>query len=138
MVTLGEIIRTYRQSHHMSMSDFAKVSGLSKTYIHQLEKNQHPTTGKPIVPTLQTIKQVADAMGRDVTKMFYEIYGYMPVEENQEDPYYLNPETAKIAQEVFDDPDLRMLFDASRDSKPEDIRMAAEMLRRFKQTNSDG
>lgn len=53
-------------------------------------------------------------------------------------PYYINDETAQIAQEVYDDPDLRILFDASRNSRPEDIRMAAEMLRRFKETNRDG
>lgn len=139
MVTLGEIIRTYRKEHNMSMGDFSKVSGLSKTYIHQLEKNQHPTTGKPIVPTLQTIKQVADAMGRDVTKLFYEIYGYLPVEEEtHEEQYYLNPETARIAQEVYDNPETRMLLDASRNARPEDIRFAAEMLKRFKETNQDG
>lgn len=55
-----------------------------------------------------------------------------------EDIYYLNPETAKVAQEIFDDKDLRALFDAARDSKPEDLRMAAEMLRKFKATNPDG
>ena len=52
--------------------------------------------------------------------------------------YYVNEETAQIAQEVFDDPELRMLFHAARDSKPQDIRMAAEMLKRFKETNVDG
>lgn len=51
--------------------------------------------------------------------------------------WYINEETAKAAQEVFDDPDLRILFDAARDSRPEDIRMAAEMLRRLKRTNPD-
>lgn len=52
--------------------------------------------------------------------------------------YYINPETAEIAQQVFQDPDLRLLFDAARDVKPENIRLAAEMLRRFKQSNPDG
>lgn len=55
-----------------------------------------------------------------------------------EDYYYLNPETAKVAQEIFDDRNLRALFDAARDSKPEDLKMAAEMLRKFKATNPDG
>ena len=54
------------------------------------------------------------------------------------DGWYINEETAKAAQEVFEDPDLRILFDAARDSRPEDIRMAAEMLRRLKRTNPDG
>lgn len=52
--------------------------------------------------------------------------------------YYTDPETAKAAQDVFDNPDLRMLFSAAKDAKPEDIKLAADMLRRFKETNPDG
>jgi transcriptional regulator with XRE-family HTH domain len=52
--------------------------------------------------------------------------------------YYLDEETTKVAQEVFDNPDLRILFDAARASKPEDIRMAADILKRLKETNSNG
>lgn len=52
--------------------------------------------------------------------------------------YYLDEETAKVAQDVFDNPDLRILFDAARASKPEDIRMAADILKRLKETNSNG
>lgn len=52
--------------------------------------------------------------------------------------YYFDDDTAQKAQELFDNPDLRMLFDAARDSKPEDLQMAADMLKRFKETNPDG
>lgn len=52
--------------------------------------------------------------------------------------YYLDPEAAEIAQRVFDDPDLRILFHAAQDVSPENIRLAAEMLRRMKETNPDG
>lgn len=52
--------------------------------------------------------------------------------------YYVNPETAKIAQEVFEDENLRALFSAARSAKPEDIKLATDMLMRFKETNSDG
>jgi transcriptional regulator with XRE-family HTH domain len=56
----------------------------------------------------------------------------------QHHEYYTNPETAKVAQQIFDDPDLHALFDAARDSKPEDLLMAADLLRRLKGTNPDG
>ena len=59
-------------------------------------------------------------------------------EEANEDDYYINPETAKVAQEVFENPEMRVLFDAARGSRPEDIQMAADMLKRFKETNKDG
>lgn len=56
----------------------------------------------------------------------------------QADGYYVIGESAEIAQAVFEDPDLRILFKAARDVSPENIRLAAEMLRRMKETNPDG
>lgn len=58
--------------------------------------------------------------------------------DGQSKPYYRDKETAEMAQELFDNPDLRILFDAARDAKPENLQLAAEMLRRFKETNPDG
>jgi len=51
--------------------------------------------------------------------------------------YYLNDETARIAQEVFENPDLRLLFSAAQNSRPENVRLAAEMLMRMKETSHD-
>lgn len=51
--------------------------------------------------------------------------------------YYTNPETAKVAQEIFDNSDLRILFDAAKDSSPEQLKLAAEMLRQFKKTSGE-
>ena len=55
-----------------------------------------------------------------------------------EHQYYLNPETARIAQQIYEDPDLHALFDAAADSDPKDMQMAADLLRRLKKTNPDG
>lgn len=55
-----------------------------------------------------------------------------------ESEHYVDPKTAATAQELFNNPDLRMLFDAAKDADPKDLQMAAEMLRRFKETNPDG
>lgn len=52
--------------------------------------------------------------------------------------YYTNPETAAMAQKYFDDPNYKILFDAAEGSSPENIRLAAEMLKRMKATNPDG
>ena len=56
---------------------------------------------------------------------------------SQEQTYYTNPETAKVAQEIFDNSDLRVLFDAAKDSSPEQLKLAAEMLRQFKKTSGE-
>lgn len=56
----------------------------------------------------------------------------------QKKAYYLDPAVAQIAQEIFDDPDLRILMDAGRGANARDVRFAADMLRRLKETNADG
>lgn len=52
--------------------------------------------------------------------------------------YYFDNETAETAQEIFDDPDLHALFDAAKDSTPENLKLAAELLKRLKATNPEG
>lgn len=44
--------------------------------------------------------------------------------ENEENrrTYYLNPETAKLAQEIYDNPEMKILFDATKKLKPDSIR----------------
>lgn len=51
--------------------------------------------------------------------------------------YYENDDTRKITQKVFDDPNLRVLFDAASDATPEDVLTAAELLRKFKDARRD-
>ena len=57
-MTLGDLIREYREQHGMSMEEFARLSGLSKGYISMLD----PRNGKPIVPSIATYDGVATAM----------------------------------------------------------------------------
>ena len=42
--------------------------------------------------------------------------------------YYLNEETSKMAQSIFENKELRMLFDAARDATPEDLETVHSML----------
>lgn len=58
--------------------------------------------------------------------------------DERDEQYYINPETAKIAQKIYEDSNYRILFDAAENSRPEDLLMAADMLNRFKETNPNG
>ena len=62
---LGDLIKKYREENGMSMEQFAQRSGLSKAYVSILERNRNPVNGKPVVPSLETIKSVAQAIGKD-------------------------------------------------------------------------
>lgn len=52
--------------------------------------------------------------------------------DNQNQSYYLNPETSKIAQEIYDNKELSLLFDAARDAEPEDLQALHGMLMALK------
>lgn len=53
-------------------------------------------------------------------------------------PYYLTEETLYYAQQFFSHPEYRVLFDAAENVSAENIQLAAEMLRRMKETNPNG
>lgn len=59
---LGDLIKEYRTKNKISQRDFAKKCNLSYTYISALEKNIDYRSGKPISPTLETIRSVAIGM----------------------------------------------------------------------------
>lgn len=72
-MTLGEIIKKYREENRLSQREFAKMTGLSNSYISQLEMNQNSKNGLPIKPQLETIKAVADAMHTTVDVIFSQM-----------------------------------------------------------------
>lgn len=65
-MTLGDLVKSYRESHNISMDEFSKMCALSKGYISMLENNINPRSNKPIAPTLPTVKKIATAMNVDV------------------------------------------------------------------------
>lgn len=80
------------------------------------------------------------AKAKDIpSSRIYEISKFLDVsveyllsgEENETENYYLNDEARENAQFLFENPEYKVLFDASRKVKPEDIEFVAEMLARF-------
>lgn len=59
---LGELLKSYRAEHKLSMDAFCELSDLTKGYISMLEKNEHPKSKKPIVPSYDTIEKIAKGM----------------------------------------------------------------------------
>lgn len=72
-MTLGQIIKEYREENRMSMDDFSKASGLSKGYISQLERNLNPRTGEPSIPSINSIKKAANGMFMTFDELFSQL-----------------------------------------------------------------
>lgn len=55
----------------------------------------------------------------------------------EDDPYYIDYEVAQIAQELHDDPDLRLMFMAARDMPKEDIIAFRQLMKKWRGEDHD-
>lgn len=129
MYELYQNIKRYRLLKEWSQEELARRIGYAdKSMISRIESGKVDLSQSQILKFAEVFGVTAsDLMGNDGA-----------ADSDNEGGYYVNAETARIAQQIYDDPDLRILFDAADDVSPESIRLAAEMLRRMKNTNPDG
>lgn len=78
-------------------------------------------------PKKEKIEKICDYSGVPLS-YFYGNDG----EEKDGDKYYTNEETAEMAQALFENLDLRVLFDAAKDASPEDLKTTYDMLMALK------
>lgn len=128
MKTLGQLIKDYRQSHdNMSLRDFAGKCGVSHSYIDKLEKGIDTRTGKPVVPTLDTIEKISKALNMPVEQVLMEIgFAFYSKEKelshkdekdvekllNNTMAYLENQEGLMLSGEPMDENDLELLKQA--------------------------
>ena len=64
---IGEIIKSYREQHNMTVEEFANKSNLRQTEINQLEElfQSDGTTPHPVA--MRQIKAIAEAIGHPIT-----------------------------------------------------------------------
>lgn len=54
------------------------------------------------------------------------------IEKREKQTYYVNEETKQIAQEIYERPDLRSLFDVAKDISPERLKAHIEFMKSLK------
>lgn len=86
-------------------ADVAKATGIHPSTFSDWKKGKSK-------PKTDKMQKIADYFGVSIDYL-------MGAESNL--GYYLEPETAKMAQEIFDNSELRVLFDVQRDMNHEDL-----------------
>lgn len=116
---LSELIRDYRHQMNMSQREFSRKCELSNTYISFLENEKNPKTDRPIVPTLEQYKKLADGMGMSVHHLFELLDDDAPVDirliaNSGDRPPVIIPDSAKFAKvmEYMSFEDYKMVIDA--------------------------
>lgn len=79
-MTLGDIIKNYRDRNNITIGEFASACSLSKGYISMLENNINPRNNKPISPTLPSMAKVASGMGIELDTLLKMLDGKQSIQ----------------------------------------------------------
>lgn len=101
------------QEKGVNSATVSKATGISQTVFSEWKKGKS-------TPKADKMKKIADYFG---VSMEYLTTGESPT------GYYYNEDAMQIAQEIYQDKDLHMLFDMVRDASPEELKDFAEMIR---------
>lgn len=100
---LGELLKSYRTEHKLSMDAFCELSDLTKGYISMLEKNEHPKSKKPIIPSYETIEKIAKGMQISVEALIDKLDDDQEIQINSTPPHL---KSISITRPLPDVPDL--------------------------------
>ena len=122
--------KTLRKDKGMSQIEVAQKLGLAKSTIAMYESGKR-------TPDFETIEAICDLFNVNLSELSDSKLAvkYEDLTKNSDTPapaYYLDPETAEMAEQLHKRKDMRMLFHAAKSSTPEDVKMVTDMLERFK------
>ena len=118
-MSIGENIKKWRELRNLKQSELAELIGVSDKTVSSWEINRTE-------PKMGMVEKISSALNCKKT----DIIG---IDETvDDDHYYLNDETREIAQEVFENPDLRSLFHVARDIDPQELRAHIDFMKKLK------
>ncbi len=113
---ITERVRALCDENGISMRKLERDLGIGNSTIRKWSIN---------TPNADVLQKTARYFGVTV--------GYLLGEsDDREVEYYIDPEVSRIAQDMKDRPELKVLFDASRDLSETDIEFVLDMIERMK------
>lgn len=120
---MWEIFKRLCDNKNVKPSNVAVELGIPTSTISGWKLGQYK-------PKMDKLKKIADYFNVSLAYLMGESETPFPITE--EGTYWLDEETARIAQKIFEDKNLRLLFDSAVNSKPEDLKLVHDMLSRLK------
>ena len=120
-----KLLKKLREEKGLTQSELGKELGISPSTVGMYEQGRRK-------PDFETLEKIADIFNVDMNFLI----GNTKVDENTPD-YYYDDEAMKAAEFLHKNPEYKVLMDASRKIRPEDIRFIAEMIDRMSGNNGD-
>ena len=123
-MTIGERLYEIRKDKNFTRDYVHKHTGINDKLLFKYEKG------------------IITNIPWDNIEVLCDFYGVSPKtvmgwDEEEAQGYCLNPEVVKIAQEVYNNPELKILFEAAKNVAPEDIKAVADMMMRMRRKEQD-
>lgn len=120
MGNFSSVFKALRLKSGLTQDEMAKKIGVSRSAIGMYEAGERE-------PNFEILECIADLFNVDIDYLL----GVKQTTEVIPDTYYLNDEARDMANFLFENPDYKVLFDASRKVKKEDIEFVKQMIDRM-------
>lgn len=114
----AEMLKYYLMMNNKTQTDLVNDLGYDKSTVSNWCAGTR-------VPKVDVIIDIAKYLHVDVGDLIVD-------NTDKEDKYYLNDDARDMAQFLYENPEYKVLFDASRKVKKEDIQFVKEMIERMK------
>lgn len=118
-MNIGYNIKIWREKRHLKQSELAEELGVSDKTVSSWEINRTE-------PKMGMIEKICAVLNCKKT----DIIGWDS--EDSAPTYYFNNDARELAQFMFENPEYKVLFDASRKVKKEDIEFVRQMIDRVR------
>lgn len=110
-------LKKLREQKQLTQSELSKLLGISPSTIGMYEQGRRE-------PDNETLKKIAVLFGVSTD--------YLLGNDHPTPGYYDDPEVAEMANRLKDDPDMKILFDASKKLSKDDLQFVIDMVHRMK------
>lgn len=124
MGNFHNIFKQLRMENGFTQVELAKKIGISRSTIAMYETGARE-------PDFETLEKIADFFDINTDFLLGRTNGTQNYQVSEHPVYYYNEDARETAQFLFENPEYKVLFDASRNVKKEDIDFVKEMIDRL-------
>lgn len=121
-MSFGEKMKSCRKNMSLSQKELGLKIGVAESTVSLYESNKR-------FPDLDTLRKIAILFN---VSLDYLLDNNIKQTTNARG-YYIDPETAALAEKLRTDPDMKILFSASKGLSPEEMQQAADYVNYLKQ-----
>ena len=117
------------KSRNVNTAEVSRATGIKQPTFTAWKQGKY-------TPKKEKLQLIADYFG--VSLEYLTTGKDTPKESTNGTVYYFSDETAQIAQEIMENPNLHALFKAARGLPPKDMEITKDLIERLKGTNPNG